>query len=231
MPPPTSLPPSTTEQRSGPNSGPAADTRAEILDAAHELVFDRGYSATTVDAILGVTGTSKGSFFHHFPTKAALGRALLERYAAMDAEVLEDAMSRAEALTSDPAEQLVAFVRAFEDDLEAGVITQRGCLFASFVYERIPDEVESDVVILGAIARWRDRILGKLQEAAATRPLAVEVDLASLADQVWTVFEGGFVLARATDDPLRLRDQLAHLRVYLSLLLGVRTPPPDADRP
>jgi hypothetical protein len=55
-------------------------------------------------------------------------------------------------------------------------------------------------------------------------PLEVEVDLPSLADQVFTIFEGGFVLARATKDVTALRAQLAHLRQYLELLFGVQAP-------
>ncbi len=139
--------------------------REKILEAAHDLVFEMGFTGTTVDAILEASGTSKGAFFHHFPTKGALGKALIERYAETDAEVLERQMTRAESLTADPAEQLVEFLRGFEHDIEAGLITQPGCLFASYLYERIPAEVDFDAVVLRAIALWRGRILEKLQQA------------------------------------------------------------------
>ncbi|QZY28488.1 TetR/AcrR family transcriptional regulator [Nocardioides coralli] len=195
--------------------------RDKILEAAHDLVFEVGFTGTTVDAILAATGTSKGAFFHHFPTKGALGKALIERYAELDAAVLDQYMTRAEELTDDPAEQLLEFLRGFEADIEAGLITQPGCLFASYLYERIPEEAESDRVILAAIALWRGRILEKLEQAVAVRPPAVDVDLESLADHVWAVFEGGFILGRAVGDQIRLRDQLRQLRTYLTLLLGV----------
>ncbi|MDX1448883.1 MAG: TetR/AcrR family transcriptional regulator [Acidimicrobiia bacterium] len=198
------------------------DIREEILRTAHDLVFERGFTGTTVDAILDVTGASKGAFFHHFPSKGALGRALIERYAALDADVLESHMARAEAASADPAEQMVAFIRAFEDDVDSGELTQPGCLFASYVYEQIPEEAHSEEVILGAIALWRERIREKLVAASEIHPQALDVDLDSLADHVWTVFEGGFVLARATKDQTRLRDQLAQLRHYLTLLFGLR---------
>jgi TetR/AcrR family transcriptional regulator, transcriptional repressor for nem operon len=198
------------------------DIREKILDAANDLVFERGFTGTTVDAVLDVAGASKGAFFHHFPTKGALARALIERYAALDAEVLDAHMSRAEAQSDDPGRQLLAFIRTFEDDIDAGLITQPGCLFASYVYEQIPEEAHSEEVVLGAITLWRERILDKLEAARQVHPLAVDVDLTSVADHVWTVFEGGFLLARATTDQTKLRDQLAQLRHYLSLLLGLR---------
>jgi TetR/AcrR family transcriptional regulator, transcriptional repressor for nem operon len=197
------------------------DARERILDAAYDLVFERGFSATTVDAILEATGASKGAFFHHFPSKAALGKALLDRYATLDAEVLEEHMTRAEAQSSDPARQVVAFIHSIEDAVESGLIDQPGCLFASYIYEQIPAECETDIVVGRAIELWRGRIREKLEQASASTPLAAPVDLDTLADHVWTVFEGAFMLARATGDRLKLRDQLAHLRTYLALQLQV----------
>ena len=50
---------------------------------------------------------------------------------------------------------------------------------------------------------------------------AAAVDLASLADHVFTVFEGGFILTRAMDEPAHLPAQLAHVRHYLELLFAL----------
>jgi TetR/AcrR family transcriptional repressor of nem operon len=201
------------------STSPPVATSERILQAAQDLAFERGFEATTVDAILTTTGLSKGAFFHHFPSKAALGEALLARYAQFDAEVLEEHMARAEAASDDPAQQLIAFVRSFEDDVDADLVTQPGCLFASFVYERMPGEPSGDDVIERAISLWRDRILEKLRQVEQRGGLAAKVDLTALADHVWTVFEGGFLLSRATGDVRHLRDQLAQLRAYLTLLL------------
>jgi hypothetical protein len=41
---------------------------------------------------------------------------------------------------------------------------------------------------------------------------------------VFSTFEGGFILARATNDPVHLRRQLSHMRKYLELLLDVDSP-------
>src|SRR3712207_1252503 len=92
-----------------------AETRGRILDAAQRLVLERGFSGTSVDAVLAEASVTKGGFFHHFPSKQALGLALVERYAAVDHQILEDFMARAEAASDDPAEQLVSFMRLFEE--------------------------------------------------------------------------------------------------------------------
>lgn len=197
----------------------ATDARERILDAAQQLVMERGFSATTVDAILDTAGASKGAFFHHFASKADLGRVLVERYARADSELFDHLMGVAESRTDDPAGQLIEFVVAFEEGLEDLSLSQPGCLFVSFIYEQFPGQEETQRLIVDDIVHWRAGILAKLERATEQRPPALDVDLESLADHAFTILEGGFVLARATGEPLRLRDQLRHLRAYLTLLL------------
>jgi TetR/AcrR family transcriptional regulator, transcriptional repressor for nem operon len=195
---------------------PPAQTRERILDAAQHLVVAQGFGSTTVDAVLAAAGASKGAFFHHFPSKGHLGRALVERYAARDAEVLDTFMTAAEKESDDPAAQLIAFVRAFEEAADDILAVQPSCLFVSFIYEAELTEADTREIVVRSILHWRERILEKL--AAVPRPASSEVDLPSLADQVFTTFEGAFLLARALNDPTRMRCQLAHLRHYLELL-------------
>jgi TetR/AcrR family transcriptional repressor of nem operon len=194
-------------------------TRERILEVAERMVLERGFHATTLDAILSEAAVSKGAFFHHFESKDALGSALIDRYAARDAELLERVMTAAEAVTDDPGDQVVAFVRNFEEATGDITEAQPGCLFVSFIYERGPGIPADDDVIVGSIELWRERILDKLEQAVASHPRLRGVDLPALADQVFTIFEGGFVLARATNDSTHLRRQLAQLRHYLELLM------------
>src|SRR5690606_26965945 len=134
------------------------------------LVFERGFAATTVDAVLAGAGASKGAFFHHFDTKQQLGLALVERYAARDAALLDEAMSAAEQAADDPAEQLVAFTRFFEEAADAAVAAQPSCLFVSFIYERDLVSAETVAVVRGSILEWRERLRAKLEAAASSRP-------------------------------------------------------------
>lgn len=201
----------------------AATTKRNILDAAQGLVLERGFNATTVDAVIEEAGISKGAFFHHFTSKNALGRSMLERYADADAEMLETFMARAEQAFEDPAEQLVAFARAFEEASDE-MFSQPGCLFVSFVYEKMPDSQEAHRVIRGNIELWRKRLGDKLTQAFAARSIN-GMDPDSLADLMFTVFEGSFILARATGDPADVRRQLGHYRRYLELVLQLSARP------
>lgn len=193
-------------------------TRERILDAAQELVLDRGFSATTVDSVLASADVSKGAFFHHFPSKDALGRALVERHALRDVEALDEVLRQAEGESDDPAEQVVGFVRRFEELADRVAAERPGCLYVSFVAEKQLVEAATSELITEAVLGWRERLAAKLRAAAAARAVGPDVDATSLADLVFTTFEGGFILSRALDDPTLLRGQLEHLRRYLTLL-------------
>ncbi len=47
-------------------------TKLKIINAAWKLFYEHGYDNTTVDEIIRESGTSKGSFYHHFASKDSL---------------------------------------------------------------------------------------------------------------------------------------------------------------
>lgn len=48
------------------------DSRADILRAAADCFFERGYAATSIDDVARGLGATKGRIYHHFPSKADL---------------------------------------------------------------------------------------------------------------------------------------------------------------
>lgn len=71
------------------------DTRGRILDAALVSFADRGYEATSLDAIATTLGVTKQTILYHFGTKEALLAAVIDRSAAELADVLERALAKA----------------------------------------------------------------------------------------------------------------------------------------
>ena len=48
------------------------NTKGKIISSAWKLFYQQGYDDTTVDEIISLSGTSKGSFYHYFNSKDAL---------------------------------------------------------------------------------------------------------------------------------------------------------------
>jgi TetR/AcrR family transcriptional repressor of nem operon len=198
-----------------PRDGTA--TRERILATAEHLVIENGYAATSVDQVIAGSGTSKGSFFHHFDSKLALARALVDRYVAADLAHLEAALAATEAL-ADPVERLVAFLRVFEDGADELMTAQSGCLYISVLTERQLASDDTNAPIVAAIEAWRVAVADLLLAAAADR--GIDVDADALADHLFVTFEGAFLLCRSTGDPAHMRRQLRVYRELVEALLG-----------
>jgi AcrR family transcriptional regulator len=195
-------------------------TRTRILDAAQELVLAHGFAATSVDEMIAAAGTTKGGFFHHFPTKQHLAGALVERYAAADLALLEELTTRSARLASDPLPRVQVFVGLLAEAVEEHGGDDPGCLFATFCYERDLVDGTTRATIAEAMRAWRDRMRELLEDAAREHPLRADVDLETVADQLTTLLEGAYVLSRALDDPSLIRGQLEQFRTTLGLLFA-----------
>ena len=53
-------------------------TRGKLLAVARKLFATKGYAATSLDALVRRAGVTKGAFYHHFPDKQAIFRAVFE---------------------------------------------------------------------------------------------------------------------------------------------------------
>ena len=57
-----------------------SETAEQILDLAETLIQTRGYSAFSYQDIADALGIRKASIHYHFPSKADLGVAVINRY-------------------------------------------------------------------------------------------------------------------------------------------------------
>jgi AcrR family transcriptional regulator len=60
------------------NVARGAATREHLLTVATALFAERGYEATSIEAVLQEAGASRGSLYHHFNSKDVLFEAVLE---------------------------------------------------------------------------------------------------------------------------------------------------------
>src|ERR1700683_3655195 len=105
-------------------------SRTSILKTARNLMLKYGYAATSVDDICSGSGVTKGSFYHFFETKEALGLAVLNRFYE---EGVARVASGAYAGTNAPYQRLLGQF----DHLEAigPELWRHGCLMGNFACE------------------------------------------------------------------------------------------------
>lgn len=201
--------------------GPRKDgvaTRERILDAAQGLILERGYSGMTVDELIAAVDLTKGAFFHHFKAKDELAMALLARFAERDAQVYRETRARAEKLTDDPLQQLLIFIRLFEEMFDGMAQPYPGCLFASYLYELQLFGEDTRKLIRDSFELWRGLLRDKIEAITLKYPPQAQVNASHLADAFTVVLEGAFITAKAMNEPQVITDQLRLYRNYIELL-------------
>ena len=104
----------------------AASTKRALVDAAMEQFSEKGYSATSLDAIVAEAAVTKGALYHHFTGKQALFEAVFERVEADAAAEIAAAVKGVKDPWEKSIEGLRAFLRVVQDPTYRRVVTQEG---------------------------------------------------------------------------------------------------------
>jgi TetR/AcrR family transcriptional repressor of nem operon len=187
-------------------------TAARILDVAERLVQSRGFNGFSYADVAAELGITKASLHYHFPGKAELGEALINRYARRFAEALRS--------IDDGCANMQAKLTAYAE-LYAGVIReQRMCLCGMLAadYATLPAPMRDAVVrFFDDNQAWLERVLEQGQASGALRYEGPARDEAQL---IISALEGAMLVARPYGDAERFQ---ATARRLLSTLLQ---PPP-----
>lgn len=166
-------------------------TRQKLIDATRDLLWERGYAATSPRAILDRSGAGQGSMYHHFGGKQDLAAAALR--ASADDVLARGAAALAGAGTS--IERLCRYLLRQREVL-------RGCPVGRMAGDA--DVIDSELLhgIVGeAFDRLRTLTIRVVEQGVADVEVHPATVPAELADTVLAVVQGGYVLARAAADP------------------------------
>jgi TetR/AcrR family transcriptional regulator, transcriptional repressor for nem operon len=170
-------------------------TASQILDVADRLVQTRGFNDFSYADIAGELSLTKAALHYHFRSKAALGDALISRYAERFFQKLE----LIEAEDSDATARLEAYVGVYRAVLAAGRMCLCGVLAAE--YQTLPETMRAAVLeFFDRNEEWLEHVL---RDAAFEKGAVGEEPLRDIARMIIDTLEGAMMIARAQDDPAR----------------------------
>jgi TetR/AcrR family transcriptional regulator, transcriptional repressor for nem operon len=192
-------------------------TRERIIEAARELFFKQGYTATGVAQILKTAEANSGSLYHFFPSKEDLLVAVLEKYRTMlEPRVLRPAFDR----TTDPIERLFAVLAGYRLLLEATHF-ELGCPIGNLALEVTNSQPEARRLIIENFKAWCEAIRELIEDAADRFP--PDIEPAALATHVLATMEGSVMLARAYRSFEPFDQAISQLRNYIRRLMRERS--------
>ena len=190
-------------------------TRQRVLDVAAEAFQSRGYHGTGMHDLMREAGVTGGALYHHFPTKKALGLAVIRDRVAQEVEDtwIEPVRSSADALEgiADVLERISAGLR------RRGAVS--GCPLNNLVLELSLADPECRAATETVFAAWRSAIAARLRADQAAGRLAL-ADADDLAAFVVAAYSGAMAQAKAQQDAAPLD---ACARQLMRSLEGLRT--------
>jgi len=194
------------------------ETHKRILDTAQAMILDHGYAGVSVDQLISSLGLTKGAFFHHFKSKKALARTLIQRYSDEGVQLFRDNLARAKRLSDDPLQQFLIFIGLYEELFEGLTEPFPGCLLASYVMEMQQFDEDMRKIINVEFELSRAELTTLINEISKKYAPRAAVDPVSLADGFMSVFEGAFILSKSLREADITVQQLRHYKNYIELL-------------
>jgi TetR/AcrR family transcriptional regulator, transcriptional repressor for nem operon len=170
-------------------------TTVRILDVAERLLQVRGYNGFSYGDVATELGITRAALHYHFPGKAELGQALIERYATR----FTAALAELDATAPDAAAKLRGYVALYTDVLSADRMCLCGMLAAE--HRTLPDPLQQAVcAFFSANTAWLRKVLEEGCTDGSLRCPGTPEDSASM---VLGALEGGMLIARLDGDVAR----------------------------
>lgn len=172
-----------------------ADTSQRILDVAERLVQTRGFNGFSYADIAEALDVTKASLHYHFPSKADLGKRLIERYEETFIALLE----AIDATGAAPREKLKRYARIYADVLRENRMCLCGMLASD--YATLPKPMKEEVRhFFDENERWLAAVLEQGRKSGSLEFKGAALELARV---IVGSLEGAMMLARSYGDAAR----------------------------
>jgi AcrR family transcriptional regulator len=174
---------------------PAEQRREHLIDAALEVILERGYARVSIEAIARTAGVTRPVVYDHFPDLGRLLHAVIEREERISFQQLAEFVPD---VTSDrePGDLLASGVTRFLDAVASRPATWRIIL--------LPLE-GTPAIVRQHVEAGRARVLQRVEHLVRwaldrrTHPADLDVELTARAIRDWAEQAGRMVLT----DPVR----------------------------
>jgi len=187
-------------------------TRDRILAAAIDVFARKGYHAAGVEDIVQASGTSKGAFYHYFPSKQSIFLILMDDLAALVEQGVETAIASEHGAMAkvEGALRIVIETAAEQRDLAKILLVEAVGLGPEFEQKRL--EIHS---------RFARVIQRHLDRAAHEGDIPSQDTV--LVSQAWMGALNEVIAQWLVSGGRSLRERLPELRALLLRSIGVKT--------
>ena len=174
---------------------------SNVIAAARDEFWTRGYGATSVDDLTAATGLGKGSLYGAFGDKHGLFIRTLDEYIAMSLDMVRTQLHDA---THKAYDRLIRHIR-WQADAVATDETRRGCMMARTAAELGSTDGEVEDRVERAYSAWRTELADTIAEAQRDGDIDRKADPQALAGTLLAFMRGVEALHEGGVKPAALR--------------------------
>ncbi len=186
-------------------------TRERFLQAAAELVAEKGAAGMSLDDVRARTGASRSQLYHYFEDRDDLIRAVIG--------VTTDAVIDAQGDLLDHLDSWAGIDRWFGSHVQVQLERHAagGCSIGSLVGQLAEHDADARAAIAAGFERWEAHLRDGLTRMKTRGKLREDADPAALATATMASLQGGLLLTQVRRDPGQLRIALNAARANLRL--------------
>ena len=185
--------------------------RERILQAAAELIAEKGTAGMSLDDVRDRTGASRSQLYHYFDDRDDLVRAVID--------VTTNAVLGRQGELLDHLDSWAGIDRWFDFMVQHQVEQQArgGCPIGSLAGQLAESDPDARAAIAAGLDRWEAHIRDGLTRMRTSGKLRKDADPAALATGTMASIQGGLLLTQVRRDPHQLRIALNAARNNLRL--------------
>ena len=165
------------------------ETATQLMDAAQGLVQSRGYNAFSYKDLAASVGIRTASIHYHFPAKADLGVALMQRYLGG----LDETLGKIDRAKITSRAKLKRFIKLYSETEACGAICLCGSLASD--YETLTPELREAVgEYLTRSEQWVTKVI---DQGIADGEFDFAGKPADAATSLLSSLQGALILSRA----------------------------------
>ena len=189
-------------------------TREKLLSLAFCEIHRQGFQGASIANILESTQLTKGALYHHFPTKHALGLAVVDEIIAPQLESMVFQPLRDSANPVATLLEIIAGVASFLGD--EGIML--GCPLNNLMQEMSPLDEQFRHHLNTILETWQQTISNALLQGQADCIIKPEVDCPAAALFIISAWEGCISIAKNKQSPETFKLCMKQLHDYVQSL-------------
>ena len=184
--------------------------RKEIVNAAFELMLEKGYEDTGMQDILSKIGATKGCIYYYFKSKKDIAVAVIDEVIKPHYQSVWGNFYKSD----DPLKALCLVIDGIYNS-NAERLSKTGCPLGNLILEISAKDAILAEHTAGVIAIWRSFLETGLQKAKDAGIIRANSGISSISSFIIASFEGCIMMSKSNQSKETLRDCFGSLKNYI----------------